>query len=395
MREAWIVSAVRTPIGNFDGMLKPFTSVELGTLVLAEAVKRAGGKPSDVDQVIFAMARQAGAGPNPARQMTIRAGLPYEVPAYTLNMACASSLQALALAARAVQVGEAEVVVAGGSESMTHVPYLIKRWSMGGKRMGHVQVLDGMHQDGFFCPLAEQLMGRTAETLAQQYEIPREEQDRFALESHVKATTAQSVDRFQEELVSVTVKGKGGKVTTIMVDEHPRADTTLEQLSKLPTVFMEGGTVTAGNASGMTDGASAVVVASPEWAKKHGQPLARVEDWATVGVDPKVMGIGPIPATQKLFKRMGRTMDQYDLIEANEAFAAQYLTVEQELKIPRGRTNVNGGAIALGHPIACTGTRIVTTLIHEMAKRAAKRGLVTLCVSGGMGMSMSLSREGL
>jgi len=392
MREALIVSAVRTPIGNFDGALKPFTAVQLGTAVIQEALKRARADAKDVHQVIFAMARQAGAGPNPARQMTIKAGLPFEVPAYTINMACASSLQAVALAARAVQAGEADVVVAGGVESMTHVPYLIKRWSMTGKKVGSVQVLDGMHQDGFFCPLAEQLMGRTAETVAQKYEILREDQDRLAMESHVKAITAQTTGRFRQELMPLSVEDKKG-IRIVDQDEHPRSDTSMEKLAKLSPVFLEGGTVTAGNASAMTDGASAVVIASREWVKGRAAPLARVEAWVSVGVDPKLMGLGPIPAVKKLHSVMNRGVDAYDLIEANEAFAAQYLAVESELKLPRDRTNVNGGAIALGHPIACTGARLVTTLVHEMVKRQSRLGLVTLCVSGGLGMALSLTRD--
>jgi acetyl-CoA C-acetyltransferase len=386
MRDVVIAGAVRTPIGKFGGSLASFTPGPLGALAVAEALRRAGVAPSQVDETIVGCARQAGGGPNVARQVSYRAGIPQEVPAFTVNMACASGLKALDLAARAVRDGDAEVVVAGGVESMSRVPYLATgaRW---GYRMGDQPLLDAMYQDGFLCPLAEMLMGETAERLAVESGVSRDEQDRFALRSQERAASAQAAGRFEAETFKVKVPDRKRDVEFAR-DEHLR-ETTLESLRKLPPVFdPEGGTVTAGNSSGITDGAAALVVTSRERARAAGlAPMARVLGVAAAGVDPHVMGIGVVPAVKKLLERLGLRLDQFDLLEVNEAFAAQVLACDRELHFDPEKLNVNGGAIALGHPIGATGVRIVVTLVHEMARRGARLGLATLCVSGGMGMA--------
>jgi acetyl-CoA C-acetyltransferase len=386
MRDVVIAGAVRTPIGRFGGSLSSFTPGRLGALAVAEALRRAGVAASQVDETIVGCARQAGGGPNVARQVSYRAGVPQEVPAFTVNMACGSGLKALALAAGAVRDGDAEVVVAGGVESMSRVPYLATgaRW---GYRMGDQPLLDAMYQDGFMCPLAEMLMGETAERLAGDFKVSREEQDRFALRSQERAARAQAAGRFEAETFAVTVPGKKGDVTFAR-DEHLR-ETTLESLGALPPVFKPaGGTVTAGNSSGITDGAAAVVVTSRERARAAGLlPMARLLGVAAAGVDPHVMGIGVVPAVKKLLERLALRLDQFDLLEVNEAFAAQVLACDRELGFDPEKLNVNGGAIALGHPIGATGVRIVVTLVHEMARRGARLGLAALCVSGGMGMA--------
>jgi acetyl-CoA C-acetyltransferase len=386
MREVVIAGAVRTPIGRFGGALSSLTPASLGAAVAKEALGRAGVAPAQIDEAVFGCARQAGAGPNVARQVAFRAGLPTEVPAFTVNMACASGLKSIALAYQSVRDGDAEVVLAGGVESMSRVPYLLPgaRW---GYRMGHQEAVDAMYQDGFLCPLAEQLMGETAETLATRYGIGREEQDAFALRSQERAAAAQKAGRFEAEIVPVGVPGKKGD-TLFARDEHPR-ETTLASLRALPPVFRpEGGTVTAGNSSGITDGAAAAVVMSAERAAALGaKPMARILGVAAAGVDPKVMGIGVVPAVKKLLERLSLRLDQFDLVEVNEAFAAQVLACDRELGFDPERTNVNGGAIALGHPIGATGARISVTLLHEMARRRARLSLATLCVSGGMGFA--------
>jgi acetyl-CoA C-acetyltransferase len=386
LRDVVVAGAVRTPIGRFGGGLAGLTAAQLGAAAAAEALRRAGVAASQVDEVVFGCARQAGGGPNVARQVGWRAGVPPEVPAFTVNMACASGLKAIELAFRAVRDGDAEVVLAGGAESMSRVPYLLPdaRW---GYRMGHQPAVDAMYQDGFLCPLSGRLMGETAETLAGQYGIPREEQDAFALRSQQRAAAALEAGRFAAEVVPVQVPGKKG-VEELARDEHPRS-TTLEALARLPPVFKaDGGGVTAGNSSGITDGAAALVVLSAERARALGvKAMARIRGMAAAGVDPHVMGIGVVPAVRRLLERLSLPLGAFDLVEVNEAFAAQVIACDRELRFDAERLNVNGGSIALGHPIGATGARITVTLLHEMARRGARTGLATLCVSGGMGMA--------
>ncbi len=387
MREVVVAGAVRTPIGKFGGGLAALTAAQLGGAATAEALRRTGVAPSQVGEAIIGCARQAGGGPNVARQVAFRAGVPQEVPAFTVNMACGSGLKAIDLAFRAVRDGDTDVVLAGGTESMSRVPYLLTgaRW---GYRMGHQPVVDGMYQDGFLCPLSEKVMGETAETLADRYRIAREEQDAFALRSQQRAARAWKEGRFRAEVVPVKVPGRGGEVV-VDRDEHPRAETTTASLGKLPPAFKEeGGTVTAGNSSGITDGAAALVVMAADRAIALGvRPMARVLGLAAAGVDPHVMGIGVVPAVKRLLEQLRLRLEDFDLVEVNEAFAAQVLACDRELGFDAERVNVNGGAIALGHPIGATGTRISVTLLHEMARRGARRGLATLCISGGMGMA--------
>jgi acetyl-CoA C-acetyltransferase len=324
-----------------------------------------------------------------ARQISVRSGVPVEVPAYTVNKACASGMKSIALAYQAILLGDANCVLAGGTESMSRVPYLLDqaRW---GYRLGNQDLVDGMYRDGFYCPLAKMLMGETAEVLAEEYKITREEQDEFALASQTRAARAIAAGRFEAEIAPVTIEGKKGS-TTFSRDEHPFADASMEKLGKLAPVFSKPGTITAGNSSGITDGAAAVVVASEHFVKQNNlKPLARISAVASAGVDPRTMGIGPVPALRKLEDRHNLRVHDFGLVELNEAFAAQVLACDRTLNLNRERLNVNGGAIALGHPIGCTGTRIVVTLLHEMLKRNTKRGVATLCVSGGMGMALAL-----
>jgi acetyl-CoA C-acetyltransferase len=387
MREVVVAGAVRTPIGKFGGALASLTAARLGAAAAKEALARAGIEPRQVDEAVFGCARQAGVGPNVARQVAHRAGIPQESPAFTVNMACGSGLKAIDLAYRAVRDGEAEVVLAGGTESMSRVPYLLPgaRW---GYRMGDQPAVDGMYQDGFLCPLSEMVMGETAERLAEVYKITREEQDAFALRSQQRATKAAAAGRFDDEIVPVRVAVKGSE-TEVRHDEHVRPDSTIQALARLSPAFKEeGGTVTAGNSSGITDGAAALVVLSAERAAALGVlPMARVVGLASAGVDPHIMGIGVVPATRRVLERTSLRASDLDLVEMNEAFAAQVLACDRELKLDQDRLNVNGGAIALGHPIGATGARISVTLLHEMARRKARRGLATLCISGGMGLA--------
>ena len=391
MKNVYLSGAVRTPIGKFGGTLASWSAADLGVAVAKESLHRAGLTPDQIAESIWGCARQAGGGPNVARQITYRAGVPETVPAYTVNQACGSGLKAIILAAQEIMLGRANAVLAGGTESMSRVPYFADgaRWGM---RMGNMKLVDGMYRDGFSDPLSGLVMGETAENLARQYEIPRIEQDEFALRSQQKAQTAIESGRLDDEVTPLEVEGKKGK-TTFARDEHYRAGTTLQDIAKLPPVFSKDGTVTAGNSSGITDGAAALVVLSEEALKESGvTPQARIVDYEITGVAPEIMGIGPVPAIRALLKRQQLTMDQIDLIELNEAFAAQVIACDRELHFPADRLNVNGGAIALGHPIGCTGVRITTTLLHEMQKRQAKLGLATLCVSGGMGLALLLER---
>jgi acetyl-CoA C-acetyltransferase len=387
-----IVASVRTPIGRFLGAFADLSAAELGAAATRGALERAGLDPGGVDELIYGCARQAGGGPNMARQVLIRSGIPEDRPAFTVNQACGSGLQSILLAADRIRLGRARVVVAGGAESMTRVPFLLDRARLG-YRLGNAPLHDGMYRDGFLDPICGLLMGETAEKLADLHSIAREEQDAYALESQRRAGAAAQAGRFDREIVSVLVPGKRGESRTVSRDEHPRPETTLEELAKLPPVFRPGGTVHAGNSSGITDGAASLVLAGEAAARDRGwTPQAWVGESAVVGVDPAIMGIGPVPATRRLLERTGRKLDDYDLVELNEAFAAQVLACDRELRFDRARLNVNGGAIALGHPIGCTGARIVTTLLHEMERRESKLGLATLCVSGGLGISLELGR---
>ena len=389
MRGAFIFSAVRTPIGKYGGALRDFSAPDLGVIATQAALERAGIQPDEVEEVIFGHARQAGSGPNPARQIAVRAGIPNEVPAYTVNKACASGLKAIVLGYQEIALGNADVVLVGGTEAMSGIPYFLEeaRW---GTRLGHQRLVDGMYQDGFFCPLSKMIMGETAELLASQYKISREEQDAYAVSSQQRAQAAIESHRFGQETVPIKVQEKKTE-RVFAVDEHPRFGTTAAALAKLPPVFSKTGTITAGNASGITDAAAALVLISEARAHQaNHKPLARVVDYATAGIDPRVMGIGPVPATRRLLEKTGRRLADYELIELNEAFAAQVLACDRELHFDRARLNVNGGAIALGHPTGCTGARITVTLLHELVRRGARRGLATLCVSGGMGMALDV-----
>jgi acetyl-CoA C-acetyltransferase len=395
VRAVVILGAARTPIGRYGGSLKDVHPAELGAVAARAALERARVPADEIDEVIIGHARQAGSGPNPARQVAHRAGIPVQAPAQTINKACASGLQAVAAAAQSVLLGESDCVLAGGIESMSRMPYLVDaadaRW---GHRMGNFEFVDAMYRDGFQDPLSGLIMGETAEVLARQYGITREQSDQFALESQQKAEAAQKAGRFTAEIAPVTVTEKG-KTVVIDMDEQPRHGTTIESLAKLPLAFrkVEGhdGIITAGSSSGISDGGAALVLASDQWAADRNLiPIAQISGWASAGVDPRIMGIGPVPAIAKLQERYGFELAEFDLVELNEAFAAQVLAVLKDVPIPREKLNVNGGAIALGHPIGCTGARIVVTLIHELRQRKTMTGLATLCVSGGMGMAMAV-----
>ncbi|PYX30365.1 MAG: acetyl-CoA C-acyltransferase [Acidobacteria bacterium] len=389
MQDVYILSAARTPIGQFGGSLASLTAADMGVVAAKAAIERAGIRADQVDETIFGNARQAGGGPNPSRQISIRSGVPQEVPAFTVNKACASGLKSIALAYQSILLGDANCILAGGTESMSRLPYYLDgaRW---GYRLGNQELVDGMYRDGFFCPLARMVMGETAEVLAEQYKITRDEQDEYALMSQTRAARAIGGGRFDSEIVPVSLENKKG-TTTLSRDEHPFADASMERLAKLAPVFSNSGTITAGNSSGITDGGAAVVIAGDRFVKRNNlKPLARIAAVTSAGVDPRTMGIGPVPALRKLEEKHNLKLYDVGLIELNEAFAAQVIACDRELNFNRDRLNVNGGSIALGHPIGCTGTRITVTLLHEMLKRNTKRGVATLCVSGGMGMALAL-----
>jgi len=392
----FIVAARRTPIGRYGGTLRDVHPAELGAVAARAALADAGLSPDQVGYSVIGHARQAGSGPNPARQVARRAEIPDTAPAHTINMACASGVEAIAHGARAITLGEADVVLAGGIESMSRMPYLIDaadaRW---GHKMGSFELVDAMYRDGFRCSLCGLLMGETADLLAREYGITRDASDAFALDSQQKATRAIASGAFDAEIAPITVAGSKGN-TTLATDEHPRGDTTEAGLSRLaPTFTVDGtpGIITPGTASGITDGGAVVILASERAVEAHKlTPLARVTGWASAGVDPRRMGIGPVPAVQKLLAASGGSLEDFDLVELNEAFAPQVLAVLRDLPIPAAKLNVHGGAIALGHPIGATGTRIVVTLTHALRRHGLKRGLATLCVSGGLGMAMSIER---
>ncbi len=392
MKNVYLTAPVRTPIGRFGGTLASWSAADLGMAAAKAAMERANVRPDQIQNSIWGCARQAGGGPNVARQITYRAGVPESVPAFTVNQACGSGLQAIILAAQEIMLGHADVVLAGGTESMSRVPYFAEgaRWGM---RMGNIGLVDGMYRDGFNDPLSGLVMGETAENLARKYDISRDEQDEYALRSQQRAQAAIEAGRFDSEIVPLEVKGRKGEVNQFSRDEHPRAGTTKRDVEKLPPVFSKDGTVTAGNSSGITDGAAAVILMSEEALRSaEVEPQARIVDYEVTGVAPEIMGIGPVPAIRSLLARQNLALPDIDLVELNEAFAAQVIACDRELGFDADRLNVNGGAIALGHPIGCTGVRITTTLLHEMQRRKAKLGLSTLCISGGMGIALLLER---
>ena len=388
-----ITHALRTPIGRFMGSLAELSAADLGVSVTRDLLQRAGIGAHEVGELIFGNARQAGGGPNVARQISVRAGIGVETPAWTVNMACGSGLKAIGLAVDSIRCGRTEIAVAGGTESMSRLPFMLPGMRKG-YRLGHAPVVDGMYQDGFGCPLSDMLMGETADKLARELSIPRAAQDAYALESQRRCQVAQDEGRFDAEISPVTVETR--KSTQLVTgDEHPRRDSRIEDIEKLKPVFdAEHGTVTAGNASGITDGAAALLLMSLDRAEAFGlTPLAFVGAASEAGVEPDVMGIGPVPAVRRLSEINGRTPADYDLIELNEAFAAQVLACDRELDLPADRLNVNGGAIALGHPIGATGARIVVSLLHEMQRRGVDHGLATLCISGGLGLASAFQRS--
>lgn len=388
MREAVIVASARTAVGKYQGSLTGVSAVEIGALVIKEALKRANVDAKLVDEVIFGNVLQAGLGQNSARQASIKAGVPQEVPAWTMNIVCGSGLKAVGTAAQQIWAGEADIVVAGGMENMSAAPYLIDkaRW---GYRMGDGKLVDEMIKDGLWCAFNNVHMGITAENIAEKYGITREEQDSLSLASQTKAVAAIDAGRFKDEIVPVIIPQKKGDPIVFDTDEFPRRGTTMEALGKLPPAFKKGGTVTAGNASGINDGAAAAIVMSAEKAKELGlKPLFVIKSTATAGVDPAYMGLGPIPSSRKALAKAGLTVSDMDLIEANEAFAAQACAVVKELELPMDKVNVNGGAVAIGHPIGASGARILVTLLHEMKRRGSKYGLATLCIGGGQGTAM-------
>jgi len=387
-----ILEAKRTPIGKFLGAFRNHSAVDLGADVARAVIASSGVAATDVDEVLFGHARQAGNGPNPARQVGVRAGIPETVPAFTVNAACGSGLKSIALGADSIRAGRSSVVVAGGMENMSQVPFLLDR-AREGYRLGHAPLVDDMYRDGFLCPICDLVMGETAEVLAEEFEITRAEQDAWAVLSQNRVERATSAGAFAHEIVPVTVAGDKGQSLTIERDEHPRAGVTAESLAKLAPVFKKNGTVTAGNASGITDGAAAVVLASEQAARASGrEPLGWIRDFVATGVEPRRMGIGPVPAVRALLERNDLDLGAVDVIELNEAFAAQVIACERGLGFDRTRVNPNGGSISLGHPIGCSGTRVVVTLVQEMKRAGARFGIATLCVSGGMGMAMLVER---
>ena len=392
MKSAVILSAARTAIGKFQGSLTPFSATELGAKVVNEVVKRAGVEPAQVDEIIMGNVLSAGLGQNPARQAGLRGGLRPQVAAMTVNKVCGSSLKAVALAAQAIATDNATVVVAGGMESMTNAPYLLTR-AREGYRLGHGQILDSMITDGLWDAYEDFHMGMTAELVAEKYKISRQEQDRFAFESHQKAVKAIKECRFESQVVPVEIPQKKGEPVIFKKDESPREDSTVEKLGTLKPVFKKDGTVTAGNAPGTNDGAAALVVTSEEWAKQNGKtPVARIVGQAVSGVEPKWVMMAPVDAINLLLKKVGWKREDVDLFELNEAFAVQALAVLREVGLDPARVNVNGGAVALGHPIGASGARILVTLLHEMAARQAKRGVAALCLGGGNAVALAVER---
>ena len=391
MTEIVIAGAARTPVGAFNGGLSGVPASYLGTVAIKEAMSRAKVDPSEVDEAVLGQILTAGAGQNAARQAAVNAGIPVEKTAYQVNQLCGSGLRTVALGAQAIRAGDARIVVAGGQESMSQAPHVAHLRN--GTKMGDVTFIDTMIKDGLWDAFNGYHMGKTAENVARKWQLTREEQDAFAAASQQKAEAAQAAGRFADEIVPVTIKTRKGELT-VDTDEHPKHGTTVESLAKLRPAFDKEGTVTAGNASGINDGAAAVVLMSAEEAAKRGiQPLARIVSWATCGVDPAIMGTGPIPSSRKALEKAGWSADDLDLVEANEAFAAQALAVNKDLGWDTDKVNVNGGAIALGHPIGASGARILTTLLYEMGRRDAKKGLATLCIGGGMGIAMCVQRD--
>ena len=392
MSDIVIASAARTPIGSFNGVFAGLTAHELGRVAIEAALQRAGVAPDEVSEVVLGEICVAGEGQNPARQAAMAAGIPKEITAMTINQVCGSGLRAVALGSQAIRAGDSKIVVAGGQESMTRAPHAA--YLRAGVRMGPAEFVDTMIKDGLWDAFNGYHMGVTAENVAQQYQITRAEQDEFAVASQHKAEQAVKSGRFKEEIVPVTVPGGKAGDKTVDTDEYPRFGASLETMGKLRPAFTKDGTVTAGNASGINDGAAALVVMGADEAARRGiEPLARIVSWATVGVDPAIMGIGPIPASQAALAKAGWTVADLDLVEANEAFAAQACAVAKTLRLPAEKLNVNGGAIALGHPIGASGARVLVTLLHEMAKRDLKKGLATLCIGGGMGIAMCVERR--
>lgn len=391
-KDVVLVSAVRTPIGNFMGSLASMSAAQLGAVVIDSALQRAGVDKAMVEEVLMGNVLQAGQGQNPARQAAMKAGLPHEIPATTINKVCGSGLKTVMLAAQAIRAGDNDILVAGGTESMSNAPYVLPG-ARNGYRMGDQKVVDTMITDGLWCAFCDTHMGITAENIAEKYSLTRQEQDEFSAWSQEKALAAIASGRFREEIVPVSVPQRKGDPQVFDTDEFPRAGTSTDGLGKLRPAFKKDGTVTAGNASGINDGAAAVVVMSADKASELGlKPLARVVSYASAGVDPAYMGLGPIDSTLKALKKAGLEMADLDLIEANEAFAAQALAVARDLSFVNERLNVNGGAIALGHPIGASGTRILVTLLHELVKRQGRYGLATLCIGGGQGVAMIVER---
>ena len=391
MNKIVIVSAARTPVGSFNGALASLPAHELGRLAIQAAIERAGIKPAEVDEVVMGQVLQAGAGQGPARQASINAGIPVETPAWSVNQLCGSGLRAVALGAQQIAQGDAKVVVAGGQESMSQSPHAANLRN--GQKMGDLAFVDTMIKDGLWDAFHGYHMGQTAENIASRWQITREDQDRFAVASQNKAEAAQKAGRFSAEIVPVAIKSRKGE-TVVDTDEYVRHGATYESVSGLKPAFAKDGSVTAANASGINDGAAALVLMSEADAKARGlKPLARIASWAHAGVEPEIMGTGPIPATRKALEKAGWNVSDLDLIESNEAFAAQSISVVRELGLDPAKVNVNGGAIAIGHPIGASGARILTTLLHEMGRRDAKKGLATLCVGGGMGVAMCVERD--
>ena len=393
IREAVIISAVRTPTGKFQGALKDFKATELGAMVVRESVRRAGVNPADVDEVIMGCVIQAGVGQNPARQAALHGGIPFGVSAVTINKVCGSGLKAVMMAAQGIQLGDSEIVVAGGMESMTNAPYLIPK-AREGYRLGNGVLVDAMVHDGLWCAFENYHMGNTGEVVADRYHVTREQQDEYALNSHRKAAAATKAGKFKDEILPVEIPQKKGAPILLDTDETIREDTSLEALAKLKPAFKkEGGTVTAGNAPGVNDGASAVVVTSLERARALGvEPMARIVAQATSGIEPELVMMAPVEAIRKVLKKAGWSLSEVDLIELNEAFAVQAVAIIKELGLDPDKVNVNGGAVALGHAIGQSGSRLLTTMLYEMKRRNARRGLVALCLGGGNAVAVAVER---